>query len=242
MPQKQKLERLDKVIAAQTKLSRRDVQRLVGRGQISVNGTPVKKADLKIDPDTDVVMVSGKTLALKRHVYIMLNKPRGVVCATSAAALPTVLDLVPDSLMRRGLFPAGRLDKDTEGFVLITDDGAFAHRILAPKSHVPKTYTARLDAPVTQQMIEAFAAGVQLDGAVCMPAELCVLDTPDTARVVIRQGMYHQIKRMFAACGAHVLALRRDRIGGLSLDIALGPGECRELSAAEAARIALVDA
>lgn len=189
-----------------------------------------------------MVMVSGKTLALKRHVYIMLNKPRGVVCATSDAALPTVLDLVPDSLMRRGLFPAGRLDKDTEGFVLITDDGAFAHRILAPKSHVPKTYTARLDAPVTQQMIEAFAAGVQLDGAVCMPAELCVLDTPDTARVVIRQGMYHQIKRMFAACGAHVLALRRDRIGGLSLDIALGPGECRELSAAEAARIALVDA
>ena len=237
MPQKQKLERLDKVIAAQTKLSRRDVQRLVGRGQISVNGAPVKKADLKIDPDTDVVMVSGKTLALKRHVYIMLNKPRGVVCATSDAALPTVLDLVPDSLMRRGLFPAGRLDKDTEGFVLITDDGAFAHRILAPK-----TYTAWLDAPVTQQMIEAFAAGVQLDGAVCMPAELCVLDTPDTARVVIRQGMYHQIKRMFAACGAHVLALRRDRIGGLSLDIALGPGECRELSAAEAARIALVDA
>ena len=116
MPQKQKLERLDKVIAAQTKLSRRDVQRLVGRGQISVNGAPVKKADLKIDPDTDVVMVSGKTLALKRHVYIMLNKPRGVVCATSDAALPTVLDLVPDSLMRRGLFPAGRLDKDTEFF------------------------------------------------------------------------------------------------------------------------------
>lgn len=242
MPEKQKLERLDKVVAAQTDLSRRDVQRLAGRGLISVNGAPARKADLKIDPDSDVVAVAGKMLTLKRRIYIMLNKPRGVVCATSDAALPTVLDLVPGSLMRRGLFPAGRLDKDTEGFVLITDDGAFAHRILAPKSHVPKTYTARLDAPVTPEMIEAFAAGVRLDGVVCMPAELCALDTPDTARVVIRQGMYHQIKRMFAACGAHVLALRRDRIGGLTLDPALGPGQCRELNAAEVARIASTDA
>ena len=235
-------ERLDKVVASRTALSRREVRRLASHGQVTVNGLPERSCERRVDPDTDEIAVAGRALEMGRHAYLMLNKPRGVVCATHDDKLPTVLDLVPDSLMRRGLFPAGRLDKDTEGFVLITDDGAFAHRILAPKSHVPKTYTARLDAPVTQQMIEAFAAGVQLDGAVCMPAELCVLDTPDTARVVIRQGMYHQIKRMFAACGAHVLALRRDRIGGLSLDIALGPGECRELSAAEAARIALVDA
>ena len=234
MPQKQKLERLDKVIAAQTKLSRRDVQRLVGRGQISVNGAPVKKADLKIDPDTDVVMVSGKTLALKRHVYIMLNKPRGVVCATSDAALPTVLDLVPDSLMRRGLFPAGRLDKDTEGLLLLTDDGPLGHDLLSPRKHVDKVYYARVDGQIDKEDVQVLAQGMTLgDGLVCLPAGLEPLGDGSECLVTLREGKYHQVKRMLAARGKPVLYLKRLSMGPLKLDEKLEKGQWRFLTERE---------
>ena len=132
-------ERLDKVVASRTALSRREVRRLASRGQVTVNGLPERSCERRVDPDTDEIAVAGRALEMGRHAYLMLNKPRGVVCATHDDKLPTVLDLVPEELRRSGLFPAGRLDKDTEGFVLITDDGEFAHRILAPRSHVPKT-------------------------------------------------------------------------------------------------------
>lgn len=231
-------ERLDKVAAARTALSRKEVRRLAARGQVTVNGVPERACERKVDPDTDEIAVAGKPLEMGRHTYLMLNKPRGVVCATHDDKLPTVLDLVPEELRRSGLFPAGRLDKDTVGFVLITDDGEFAHRILAPRSHVPKTYTAKLDRPVGMEIVEAFARGVVLNGRTCMPAGLTPdPDGPCTARVILRQGMYHQVKRMFAAYGLTVTELRRDAIGGLALDPALEIGKCRRLSKIEVRKI-----
>ncbi len=243
------LERLDKAIAAQTKLSRKDVHRLFSRGQILVNGQSVRSFDSRVDFENDEVLLEGKPLRLKRYSYLMMNKPAGVVCAVSDAALPTVIDLLPDELRRSGLFPAGRLDKDTTGFVLITNDGDFAHRILSPKSHVPKTYLARLDKPAPEGLVQAFAKGVTLPpergeqrGSApekrretrCLPAQLSFVGEDRTAaRVVIRQGVYHQVKRMFSAFGLTVTSLRREKIGGLALDPGLEPGKCRELSKIE---------
>lgn len=135
---------------------------MLSRGQILVNGQPVRNFDSRVDLEHDEVLVDGQPLALTRYSYLMLHKPRGVVCATADAALPTVLDLVPEELRRSGLAPAGRLDKDTTGFVLLTNDGDFSHRILSPRSHVPKTYLALLDRPPDHLVVEAFAAGVAL--------------------------------------------------------------------------------
>lgn len=250
---KEKRERLDKAVSAQTAYSRREVRHLISKGQVLVNSAPARDPGMQIDPDMDEVTVAGKPLHLSRYCYLMLNKPRGVVCATQDAALPTVLDLVPEDLRRSGLFPAGRLDKETEGFVLITNDGALAHRLLAPKSHVPKTYLALLDKPFDGQTVQAFAQGLELlperprekNGGgskplKCMPVQL-EADGGDftRARVILRQGMYHQVRRMFAACGLHVTALYREKIGGLALDPALKPGDCRLLTDEEAALLSL---
>lgn len=246
--------RLDKAVAAQTRFSRKDVHKMLSRGQILVNGLPVRNFDSRVNLEQDEVVVDGQPLALAQYSYLMLYKPRGVVCATADAALPTVLDLVPEELRRSGLAPAGRLDKDTTGFVLLTNDGDFSHRILSPRSHVPKTYLALLDRPPDRSVAEAFAAGVALSpdkhdnsggGAsrqgrvVCMPARLEPVEgDPCAARVVIRQGMYHQVKRMFAVFGITVTGLHREKIGGLSLDPSLPEGGCRPLSAEEVSQIA----
>lgn len=238
MAQERGLQRLDKLIAAQTSLSRRQVHQLLSRGQVTVNGQAVRRFDAKADPDTDQVALSGQPLALKRYSYLMLHKPQGVVCATQDRALPTVLDLVPEPLRRSGLFPAGRLDKDTTGFVLITNDGEFAHRILSPRSHVPKVYTAWLDKPADGQVVQAFAAGMQIGADRCLPARLELVDLGGrVARVTLREGMYHQIKRMFGAFGIGVQALHREQIGGLKLDPALPAGKCRELDREELEKI-----
>ena len=177
--------------------------------------------------------VDGREIALKEHLYLMLHKPAGVVSATRDVRERTVVDLVPPQLRRPGLFPAGRLDKDTTGMMILTDDGELAHRILSPRSHVPKTYIARLDRPVTEEMVRAFAAGIPLKGeGECLPATLRVRGEQE-GEVTICEGMYHQIKRMFGVCGAHVVALKRISMGGLALDPALAEGACRELTAEE---------
>lgn len=238
--------RLDKIIAAQGEYSRRDVKRLAARGAVTVNGRVVKRTEEKIDPDRDQVCVNGRALMLRAHVYIMLNKPQGVVSASRDQRERTVVDLVPDQLKRKGLFPAGRLDKDTTGFVLITDDGELAHRLLSPKNHVPKTYVAVLDRPIQEKHIEQFSQGMALDGGeICKPALLS--HEPDwpaqpAARVVLREGMYHQIKRMFSQCGIQVLSLKRIAMGGVRLDPELPVGGCRELTAQELSAIELHEA
>ena len=236
MPQ----ERIDKLIASQGALSRSDVRRLVKRGAIALNGSPVRDAGQKADPEADQITVSGRPLFISKYLYLMLDKPAGVVSASRDAEQKTVIDLVPSALRRDGLFPAGRLDKDTTGFVLITNDGEFAHRILSPKKHISKTYLARLARPVDGRSIEAFRSGLVLaDGTRCMEAGLQILEDDETplAEVVLHEGRYHQIKRMFAALGNEVIALRRVKMGDLPLDETLGPGGCRKITAEELQKI-----
>ena len=230
--------RLDKYLAETAQCTRSEAKTLLQKGKVTVNGTLCKKGDTQLR-ETDVVAVEGRTLAYQKFVYIMLNKPEGVVSASTDKRDTTVVDLLGEAYPRRELFPAGRLDKTSTGFVLLTDDGGFAHDILAPKRHVSKTYTVTLDTPLTAEMKAGFAAGVTLaDGTALSPAEVEAL-TPDglTVRVLLKQGVYHQIKRMFGVYGAGVNALHRDAIGGLALDAALAPGQWRELSDAEVAEI-----
>lgn len=230
--------RLDKYLAETAQCTRSEAKTLLQKGKVTVNGTLCKKGDTQLR-ETDMVAVEGRTLAYQKFVYIMLNKPEGVVSASTDKRDTTVVDLLGDAYPRRELFPAGRLDKTSTGFVLLTDDGGFAHDILAPKRHVSKTYTVTLDTPLTAEMKAGFAAGVTLaDGTALSPAEVEAL-TPDglTVRVLLKQGVYHQIKRMFGVYGAGVNALHRDAIGGLALDAALAPGQWRELSDAEVAEI-----
>ena len=230
--------RLDKYLAETAQCTRSEAKTLLQKGKVTVNGTLCKKGDTQLR-ETDVVAVEGRPLAYQKFVYIMLNKPEGVVSASTDKRDTTVVDLLDDAYPRRELFPAGRLDKTSTGFVLLTDDGGFAHDILAPKRHVSKTYTVTLDTPLTAEMKAGFASGVTLaDGTALSPAEVEAL-TPDglTVRVLLKQGVYHQIKRMFGVYGAGVNALHRDAIGGLALDAALAPGQWRELSDAEVAEI-----
>ena len=148
------MERIDKIISSQGQYSRSEVKKLIKGGRITLNGRVLKSSDEKADPDSCVIAIDGKPLGYKKHIYIMLNKPQGIVSATDDRDHKTVIDLVPKELKRAGLFPAGRLDGDTVGFVLITDDGDFAHRILSPKNHIMKTYHATLQRPVTQADID----------------------------------------------------------------------------------------
>lgn len=230
--------RLDKYLAETAQCTRSEAKALLQKGRVAVNGTVCKKGDVQLK-DSDLVAVDGAVLEYKKFVYIMLNKPEGVVSASTDKRDTTVVDLLGDAYPRREIFPAGRLDKSSTGFVLLTDDGVFAHDILAPKKHVSKTYTVTIDTPLTEEMQQGFANGVTLaDGTKLSPAEVCAL-TGDglTVCVLLKQGVYHQIKRMFGVYGAGVNALHRDAIGGLALDADLEPGQWRELSADELAKI-----
>lgn len=230
--------RLDKFVADAAQLTRSAARSLIAKGRVTVNGQVCKKADCALR-EGDSVCADGKPLACEEYVYIMLNKPAGVVSASTDGRDKTVVDLVGGAFPRRQLFPAGRLDKTSTGFVLLTDDGAFAHDILAPKRHVPKTYRVVLDAPVTPAMVEAFAAGVTLaDGQTMQPARLIPDEAdPFAATVVLRQGVYHQIKRMFGVLDAGVNGLHRTAIGGLALDEGLAPGAWRLITPEEKALI-----
>lgn len=231
-----KKQRLDKAIAMQGSLSRSEVKTLIRKGAVTVNGQVVKNADFGVDFDSDTVAVQGKELSLRTHIYLMLNKPKGVVSASEDKHLPTVVDLVPKELWRKGLFPAGRLDKDTTGFVLITDDGEFAHDILSPKKHISKTYHALVNGEITEEMIDGFAKGVTIGEDFTLPASLKRISSDEQGswgEVILKEGMYHQIKRMFGAYGLKVLELKRVQMGKLPLDPNLEEGKCRELTAEE---------
>ena len=232
------LMRLDKYLAETAQCTRSEAKALLSKGKVAVNGVLCKKGDTQIR-EGDAVTVEGRELAYRQFVYLMLNKPEGVVSASTDKRDTTVVDLVGDAYPRRELFPAGRLDKTSTGFVLLTDDGGFAHDILAPKRHVSKTYTVTLDTPLTDEMKQGFAHGVTLaDGTALSPAEAEALSADGlVVRVLLKQGVYHQIKRMFGVYGAGVNALHRDAIGGLALDESLAPGQWRELTAEEVAKI-----
>lgn len=226
------VQRLDKLLASQGTNSRREVSRLIRQGRVSVDGAVLQDPAAKVAEDA-ALTVDGKPIGYRRFCYLMMNKPAGILCVSRDPKKQTVVDLVPPALRRKDLFPAGRLDKDTVGLVILTNDGDFAHRLLAPKSHVMKTYRAILDGPIGEAEIQAFANGVTLaDGTPCLPANLTVLRVGEhpLVEVQICEGKFHQIKRMFGTVGRGVEWLKRCRMGGLLLDEKLQPGECRPLS------------
>lgn len=223
------LERVDKLIVSQGQYSRSEVKALVSRRRVLVDGVAIRSSSEKVDPDTARIVVNGAELVFKRNVYLMLHKPQGYVSATEDKSQATVLELVPEEYRGRELFPAGRLDKDTTGLMIITDDGAMAHRILAPKKHVQKVYLVEIDVPMSPEMVSGFAAGVELNDGVCQEAKLEITG-PHTGIVTLREGRYHQIKRMFGCFGGKVVRLHRLAMGNLFLPEDLPEGECRELS------------
>lgn len=228
------MERIDKIIASQGQYSRKEVKALIAKGRIAVDGRVVSSSSEKADPLTTQISIDGKPLAFKRNLHLVLNKPKGYVSATEDRDHPTVLDLVPQEYRGRDLFPAGRLDRDTTGLMIITDDGALAHNILAPKKHVPKLYHVEIDIPVTEEMRLGFSEGVMLNDGVCKAADL-VKTGEKTAEVTLREGRYHQIKRMFGCFGAEVVELKRFGMGRLTLPEDLAEGKCREMSEEELA-------
>ena len=231
------MERLDKVLAGTGRWSRREVKLLVRQGLVRLNGAAAVSAEEKCDPETAVITVNGETVVLRRFTYVLLHKPGGVLTATEDRRQETVMELLPQELRRVGLAPVGRLDKDTEGLLLLTNDGELTHRLLSPKYHVDKRYFARVDGHLTAAHAEAFAEGMTLgDGLKCLPARLEIL--PDNGCIVtVREGKFHQVKRMLAACGAPVVYLKRLSMGPLVLGDELGRGEHRMLREEEVAAL-----
>lgn len=229
------MKRLDKFLVEMSVASRSTIKDMAKKGRITVNGQIVKASDTKIDESADVVAVDGQVIAFSSTEYFMLNKPAGVITATLDKKARTVLDLL-DERTRNDLFPVGRLDKDTEGLLLITNDGDLAHRLLAPKKHVDKVYYADIRGVVTDEHIRQFASGLTLsDGTAVMPGELVIIAVDSTAgtssiRLTIHEGKFHQVKRMFEAVGTEVTYLKRLSMGPLSLDEKLSPGEYRRLT------------
>ncbi len=230
--------RLDKFLGEMGKGTRSQIKEMARRGRISVNGETEKKPERKINPTEDEILLDGSPVAYKAFEYYMLNKPQGVVSATEDNRYDTVTDLI-DTAVRRDLFPVGRLDIDTEGLLLITNDGELAHRLLSPRHHVDKVYYAHITGSLPEDAKMRFLNGITLeDGTICMPAKLDVLDEPledgkKAVTLTIQEGKFHQVKRMFEAAGCQVVYLKRLSMGPLTLDESLMPGEYRPLTEKE---------
>lgn len=230
--------RLDKYLADMGVGTRQEVKKYIRQGRVSVDGERIQKPEYKVDESSQCVTFDKREVGYDKYEYYVLNKPAGVVSATEDKSAPTVLDLI-ETKKRKDLFPVGRLDKDTEGLLLITNDGELAHRLLSPKCHVDKCYYAKVRGIVGKEDIERFREGVNIGTADCeewtMPGMLEILSTDENSgmseiRLTIHEGKYHQVKRMFFACGKEVLYLKRERMGSLELDKNLAVGEYRKLT------------
>jgi 16S rRNA pseudouridine516 synthase len=229
-------ERLDKLLSHMGTGTRKEVKQLIRQRRVTVDGAVATDPGLQVDPAVQAVAVDGEALGYRRHFHLMLHKPAGLVTATEDRLQGTVLDLIPPAQRHRDLHPVGRLDRDTEGLLLLTTDGELSHRLLAPRRHVPKRYLVRVEGRLGQDVVTAFATGIRLDdGYVTLPADLAIIasGTVSEAYVTIHEGKFHQIKRMFAGRGKRVLYLKRLAMGPLDLDEHLAPGEWRALSDAE---------
>lgn len=223
--------RIDKYLSDMNIATRSEVKSWIRKGRVSINSITCKKAEEKVDIDEDEVRLDGSRIIYEEFIYLMLNKPGGVVSATTDKWDKTVLDLIKDN-KRKDLFPVGRLDKDTEGLLLITNDGDLAHRLLSPKKEIDKVYYAKVRGMVTNEDKEAFLAGISIgEEKPCLPAKLDILSSDDISEInlTIHEGKFHQVKRMFEALGKEVIYLKRLSMGSLSLDSSLAPGQYRRL-------------
>ena len=228
--------RVDKLLSKVGVASRAELKKYCKQGLISVNGKVINNPGVQVDSESDDIRFNGEKIVYREFVYIMLNKPDGYISATFDKYDPIVLDLIDQSYLVFEPFPVGRLDKDTEGLLVITNDGQLAHRVLSPKKHVPKTYYAKIQGKVTEEDILAFEKGVILDdGYETMPSQLKILKSDDMSEIelTIHEGKFHQVKRMFESVGKKVVYLKRLSMGKLKLDESLGLGEYRELTEEE---------
>lgn len=227
------LERLDKMLAYQGILSRSEIKKAILNGRVTVNGIVEKSYSRKIDTEKDIVTLDNKEIEFERYIYLMMNKPAGVVCATKDKKEKTVIDIIPQDYKRKGLFPVGRLDKDTEGLLIITNDGDFAHRVTSPNKKVYKTYQAVIDSPINEDDIKSFEQGIVFkDGTICQKSYLKSVESSEnyTVEVKICEGMFHQVKKMLLVRGKKVLYLKRIGIGKLFLDVNLAKSEVKKLN------------
>ena len=225
--------RLDKLISDGAALTRKEAAASVRAGQAAVNGIVVREPDRKVDPGIDSVVFRGAPLVYRKYIYAMLNKPAGYVSATDDRSLPYVLELFPPEYRKRGLFPVGRLDRDTTGLLIMTDDGQTAHRCLSPRRHVTKVYSFTCLSPLPPEAEKAFADGMTLGGEVCLPATLSPDGSRTAGTVTLTEGKYHQIKRMFERIGNKITSLKRESFAGIPLDPTLAPGAWRDLTEEE---------
>ncbi len=222
--------RIDKFISSNSAFSRSDIRSAAKKGKITLNGEIVKSVDIKIDPENDIVNFNGIEIKNIGNVYLVLNKPKGVISASNDKSQRTVLDLLPEKYKFLDIFPVGRLDKDTTGLLILTNDGDFAHKVISPKNDVPKTYLVEVDAEIKNHLISEFSKGVILaDGTACRPANLEIIDK-NIALITITEGKYHQVKRMFGVFNLGVNKLHRVSIGELELPKELEPGEIIEIT------------
>lgn len=231
--------RLDKYLADMQIGSRKEVKAFIKKGLVTVNEQVIKSDKFQVDETKDIVKFEEEVIRYQKEFYYLLNKPQGVISATIDDYEETVLDLFSDEDYREDLFPVGRLDKDTEGLLLITNDGALSHRLLSPKRHVPKEYYVEVKGCLTKEDQEKMAAGLKIDGGeICLPADLKILAVDESsqcssAQLILHEGKFHQVKRMMQACGKTVTYLQRIRMGNLTLPEDLSLGEYRSLTAEE---------
>lgn len=230
------MERIDKVISSQSNFSRKEIRKMILKKRVTVDGKIVDKYDMKVKERDIIIAIDGNVINLKKNIYLILNKPKGYISATKDKEQKTVLELVPSEFKERELFPAGRLDKDTTGLMLITNDGVMAHNILSPRKHIKKTYEVIIDIDMTEKMVDGFSKGIKLSDVECKTAELKIIGK-SSGIVTIKEGRYHQIKRMFGCFGAKVIELNRIGMGNLILPTDLKLGECRELTDEELEKI-----
>ena len=228
--------RLDKYLSDSTAFSRKEIRSLVKRRTITVNGNFAQSADMKVNENADTVCMNGENIVYRKFIYLMLNKPQGYLSATEDDRDPVVVELIPEELKHFAAFPVGRLDKDTEGLLLLTNDGQFDHELMSPRKNLYKRYYAELDTPATEEDVKAFASGMHFKDFTAKPARL-EIDPEDPSRVYVEiyEGKYHQVKRMCEQVGKNVVFLKRVAIGDLQLDPALECGKVRELTAGELA-------
>lgn len=236
-------QRLDKVLVHLGVGSRKEIKQIVKAGRVNINGEVIKQADTHIQPYKDIIEFDGKQLVYRQYIYLMMNKPPGYLSATEDAVGKVVTDLLEFRHKTFNPFPVGRLDKDTEGLILLTNDGKLAHRLLSPKKHIPKTYFAQITGEVLESDCDVFRDGIILDdGYKTLPSELKILasGTNSEIEVTIYEGKFHQVKRMFAAVGKKVVYLKRLSMGPLQLDSNLELGEYRELNDSEIAALGIL--